>query len=829
MCHEFAVTNSVPAFSRTGVTCLEFCAKNQMLLSAGFDNYICIWDPSAGTLSFKLTGHECSITGLCKMPETDFEFMSLDYEGVVRLWDVRRLCCIQNFHATDRRAEEAGELERLEPRALCALSRDRVVISGRRRNRCACSLLGVHVCPRLLRTLEIVTPIKNDLYVWDALTGLRLQIHDNVIESNITAITFGLKERRIFVGSEDGNINCINAACGAKLKVLTPHAYEVTQIECMHGKVLTLSGPEKVINVHDDTGEKKALLLKRIDLGASGPILRFATDYREMIVITSEDGDVSWYSTDFAKGIADTSQCSVNHSQAVYCCEYFKEVPLIVTTDTGSAIFWSVPPLRAYDFFNKISFDLPGSEDSTRYALCGVREQDGFDDGFDTGSLAMPAPYFVFQEAQVSISSMCLSWPDECKLFVGTDRGEILRRKESGEAAEVISGRIFDSLPRPVNSPEYVFTLESNWKVEKAHSLSVESIFFCQRQPSVLMTLGADNCLRIWDHATGEPLGSLEQGLPEGLIYERSTEWSFPLDPYLQIQSDTTALIEASEVEMGEGDAGDTKLRTVGGRSLSENQTMPSGRQMEDHITELVKKDRRRSLLQSSSCPALASKGKQLSEFLAAPTQDGLPDLVISAESKGPKDGGGATKAATVPLNWPKPGLVCGLFCPKLRSAQVGEWLKSPSGAKEAGRGSPATGEVLGPRPEEQRRAVIERAIERPVLRAKEVSWQSSAMVAPGLKIDDSESRVRGREEIRALKIPMDVISYSVALRAAESSEMAKQFMSEMQEDAIMADNVVYGAAVGACDRNQDLPLALRFLENMKLSALQPETGGTGR
>ena len=27
---------------------------------------------------------------------------------------------------------QAGELERLEPRALCALSRDRVVISGRR-------------------------------------------------------------------------------------------------------------------------------------------------------------------------------------------------------------------------------------------------------------------------------------------------------------------------------------------------------------------------------------------------------------------------------------------------------------------------------------------------------------------------------------------------------------------------------------------------------------------------------------------------------------------------------------------------------------------------
>lgn len=30
-----------------GLTCLEFCAKSQMLLSAGFDNYISIWDPSA--------------------------------------------------------------------------------------------------------------------------------------------------------------------------------------------------------------------------------------------------------------------------------------------------------------------------------------------------------------------------------------------------------------------------------------------------------------------------------------------------------------------------------------------------------------------------------------------------------------------------------------------------------------------------------------------------------------------------------------------------------------------------------------------------------------
>jgi len=561
-----------------GLTCLEFCEKSQMLLSAGFDNYISIWDPSAGTLSFTLEGHECSITGLCKMPETDYEFMSVDFDGVVRLWDVRRLCCIQSFHATDRRAEEAGELERLEPRALCPLSRDRVVISGRRivvfdRDASDPKLTSdwpINTVAFNHRNLEIVTPIKNDLYVWDALTGQRLQIHDNVIDANITAICFGLGERRIFVGDDEGKINCINAACGARLKSLTPHAYEVAQIECMTGKVLTLSAPEKVINVHDDTDEKKALLLKRIDVSAAGVILRFAHDWREMLVISTEEGDVCWYSADFAKQIAETSKCAVNHTQAVSCCEYFRDAPLIVTADAGSAIFWSVPPLRPYDFFSKIVLDLTGSE-----------------------------------EATVGITSLSLSWPDESRLFVGTDRGaiasidismvvdsakqqqkEILWRKESGEAAEVISGRIFDSLPRPVNSPTYVFGLENLWMVENAHTMSVDQIVFCKRQPSVLLTLGGEASVKMWDHATGEALGSLEQGLPEGLVYERSTAWSFPLDPHRQIQSDIDTLAEAAELN---ADVVDDGLGRAS-RTLGADTSMFVRKQTGDRILKLVQK-----------------------------------------------------------------------------------------------------------------------------------------------------------------------------------------------------------------------------------------------
>ncbi|CAJ1436799.1 unnamed protein product, partial [Effrenium voratum] len=78
-------------------------------------------------------------------------------------------------------------------------------------------------------------------------------------------------------------------------------------------------------------------------------------------------------------------------------------------------------------------------------------------------------------------------------------------------------------------------------------------------------------------------------------------------------------------------------------------------------------------------------------------------------------------------------------------------------------------------------------------------------------------------EEMRGLGIPMDVISYSVALRAVDTWEYALQLMSEMPDKAIMPDNIVYGAAMGAFDRGRNLALALRFLQNMRLSGLQPD------
>jgi len=547
--------NHVLVGHKKAVTCLEYCPKNQMLLSAGFDNYINIWDPSAGILSHTLSGHECSITGLRAVPRTDFEFMSVDFDGVVKLWDVRRLVTVQSFSTTDRQAEQAGDIEPLEARTLCPLSRDRVIIGGRRlvvfdRGASDPRLTADYPISGMAfnhSRIEIVTPVKNDLYLWCAFTGTLLAIHDNVTDGNITAVTLDKSERRIFIGADDGSIKAVSYACGAMLKTLTAHAYEVSQIVVIPSKVLSLSSPEKVIFIHDDSDPKRSVVLKRIDLNEAGsPVLQIAHDGRDMITGVSEEGDVFWYSMDFAKQVGGSEAngkeaTEPKHRSAVTCCRYFSDAPLIVTADSeGGLIFWSLRPLRMNNFFTKVT-------------LC-----------LSQASLSSASAENSLEGGPVGITALALAWPEEEHVFVGTERGtlacicirsvvnsakrqreEILRRKEGGEAAEVISGRIFENLPKPSDSPEYVFSLPNEWIVE-AHKGQIDSIIPCERQPSVVLTLGIDACVRMWSHDTGEALGTLEQGLPEGLAYERESTWRFPIDASEQVRRDREALAEVA-------------------------------------------------------------------------------------------------------------------------------------------------------------------------------------------------------------------------------------------------------------------------------------------
>merc|ERR1712187_835981 len=103
-------------------------------------------------------------------------------------------------------------------------------------------------------------------------------------------------------------------------------------------------------------------------------------------------------------------------------------------------------------------------------------------------------------------------------------KADILQVKEKN-AADVISGKIFESMPKPDNSEDYVRPMKDTWLLERAHRGSIDQVVFTQLPCPVIISLGFDQRVCIWKPEDGKLLGTLEQGVPEGLFYQRQTEW----------------------------------------------------------------------------------------------------------------------------------------------------------------------------------------------------------------------------------------------------------------------------------------------------------------
>lgn len=654
-----------------GILSLEYIPERQLLLSSGFDHYVKLWDPGAGVCYHTLSGHGHSIVSMAAVPSLDYEIMTLDSDGVMKLWDLRRLECVQSFHAGDPQREKAGEIEALEPHALCMLERDRVLVSGRRmvlfdREASDPRLTAdtpITAIAFVARKMEIVTTVKNDIRIWSALSGNLLTEHEDVIESNITTLEFGLKGRRIFVGAEQGQINVLNNACGSVLKRLASHSAEVTQIVCTVGKVLSLSTPDKVIMIHNDTDPKRSYVMKRIDLGAIGPVSQIDHDGRNIVAASTEDGDVYWFNCDSAKQTGSSEQSKVQHESIVPCCKYMSSVPLVATADVdGRLFFWSVQPLTPYDVFFEARLDFTkkhgtrkkiaeeGADATGKEGEQGEKEEQEEKENEDEDGDASPISRGSNSRGERSPRSTpstfgitCLSFsrPREDQLFLGTEGGSVAcvlvgfileeagRQRNKAAARKVSGADSADATTEAAAAMEAVAggsrssgqragsrTLACTWVTERAHKGTIDQVVYCATFPAKLISLGTDCCVRLWSSDTGEALGALEQGIAEGI---QPRLWRFKVDGRRTAEMDCEVLNQAvSKAPPPEEDA-IAKLtlipankKTRGELSAPEvprRSTTPTGRRRSPEEQSLSASGPKPKLRRSATSGALSTGG----------------------------------------------------------------------------------------------------------------------------------------------------------------------------------------------------------------------------
>jgi WD40 repeat protein len=81
---------------KKGIMALDFNENLILLISAGFDHSIKIWNPYIDDPVYTLEGHTAPIISL-KFINDPLHIISIDTESVIKIWDVKKFKCVDSL------------------------------------------------------------------------------------------------------------------------------------------------------------------------------------------------------------------------------------------------------------------------------------------------------------------------------------------------------------------------------------------------------------------------------------------------------------------------------------------------------------------------------------------------------------------------------------------------------------------------------------------------------------------------------------------------------------------------------------------------------------
>ncbi len=79
-----------------GILSLAFNERLILLFSAGFNHEFYVWNPYIDKYIYKIVGHASPLIGVTVIENTS-QLVSLDSDGYVKVWDVKKFNCVQTF------------------------------------------------------------------------------------------------------------------------------------------------------------------------------------------------------------------------------------------------------------------------------------------------------------------------------------------------------------------------------------------------------------------------------------------------------------------------------------------------------------------------------------------------------------------------------------------------------------------------------------------------------------------------------------------------------------------------------------------------------------
>ena len=181
-----------------GVFNLDWYADNHLILSAGSDHDVFIWNPHVTKKIFNLTGHNHSLVGVRWMKGTN-QIISADISGMFRIWDVRTFTTVQTFNCP---------LNEINCMAITQPPK-RIIAGGRSMKffdydeptdhhladdqACVCVLYNPVF-------YTFITAHPRCIKVWDATDGTLQTVFRDRTSKDITCMCMDQRNRKLFIG-----------------------------------------------------------------------------------------------------------------------------------------------------------------------------------------------------------------------------------------------------------------------------------------------------------------------------------------------------------------------------------------------------------------------------------------------------------------------------------------------------------------------------------------------------------------------------------------------------------------------------------------------------
>eukprot|EP00698_Gefionella_okellyi_P018731 TRINITY_DN5651_c0_g1_i1.p1 TRINITY_DN5651_c0_g1~~TRINITY_DN5651_c0_g1_i1.p1 ORF type:complete len:1307 (+),score=320.74 TRINITY_DN5651_c0_g1_i1:241-4161(+) len=480
-----------------GVLSVAYSDRFHMLLSAGFEHDVYIWNPFVGSLVNKLVGHQAPLIAVRIIADTP-QCVTADMDSIFKVWDLRRFSCLQTFQA-----EVPFELN-----CFCVCALPCMVIAGGQDQRvhffdtelladptASDENMVISACFNAVHR-TFVTAAGHGVKIWNARTGELIKRFANLMPSDVTAFCLDGSGRKMCLADHEGNLKVCNSITGGVLSTLPKHDGEIMDVQFDdEGDRVVSCGWDHKIHIYDISGTECQLL--KVIKGHQGDVTCVDLSRRiQLLASGSGDGTVRVWD-------------AVNGQQMFMAAMKPREINSLQFLDP-------YPCLAAADSMGYVTlFTLPPS-------MFGYQRLIAWQN-FHHGSFAIPVLCMEFDS-------------EECCLYTGDERGEIkvwdlrfvfanahLRPEKMPHAdrtdmleERLIKQRNLFHAPTAAGYEPHVGIEDVQIILKfKAHDDSITSLQIVKK-PHIIVTSGADRMVRVWNRR-GLHLGSL-RALPTHLI-----------------------------------------------------------------------------------------------------------------------------------------------------------------------------------------------------------------------------------------------------------------------------------------------------------------------